>query len=172
MAPPHLNLPLFGVCVCYFLKFSCCFSFLCWFCVCCFCFVFGLHRMSEKGRATPLSTLRPGVEHICFGSGWFGAQTLECMKEDVLRWSAIPQFLQCVFAKCHSCFWDMFRQIWELPHYPREIYPTIHVFPSYVTQEVDSVVTLNYWPWTSKTLPPRSGLCLMLLLERLGVEGG
>ena len=105
LAPPHLNLPLFGVCVC-----VCCFgflvvfSFLCWFCVCCFCFVFGLHGMSEKGRVTPLSPLRPGVENICFRSGCFGAQNLECVKEDVFKSIEKPLFLRCFLLESHFMF--------------------------------------------------------------------
>ena len=46
LASPHLNLPLFGVCVC--VVCVCVFFFLCWFCVSCFCFVFGFAQNARK----------------------------------------------------------------------------------------------------------------------------
>ena len=73
------------------------------------------------------------------GTGGFEAQILDLMKDIMLRLATTALFEQCIFAKFHSCFWDMLRQkarvtplsTCELSHYPR-------FSLLMVTREVDS----------------------------------
>ena len=67
LAPAHLTLPLFGV---LFLGFVVIFLSCVGLCLL-FLLVFCLQKKSEKGRVSPLSTLRPALQKLCFRTGWF-----------------------------------------------------------------------------------------------------
>ena len=98
--------------------------------------------MSEKGRVNPPSTLWPGVENICLGSGCFGAQKFGMYEGGCLEVSLKTTIFTVFFAKIgFNVFGTCCDKI--------ESYPTIHVrvtplstfFSSYVARAVDSGVT-------------------------------
>ena len=104
LAPPHLTLPFFGVCVLLVVVFLFCVGFVFLFLLC-----FRSHRMSPKGRVGPLSTLWPGVQKY-FWKWLFWSIKLGVGEGGCLEVKSKTTNFAFVFAKGRSCFWDMFRQ--------------------------------------------------------------
>ena len=75
-----------------------------------------LLKMSEKRESYPTSHLTARLLNILLQKCLFLSTNFLIHKEGVLEVSSQKPYFCSVFAKFHSCFWEMLRQNWELPH--------------------------------------------------------